>query len=385
MTARHLIATFSTLALTSLAVACAAPTTDGETTDSVEAELLAGRAGAVYTMSNESSHNEVLVYRRAADGSLQRAASYDTTGKGSGDGLGSQGAVTLSSDRRWLFAVNAGSNELSTFAVRGEQLYLVDVVATGGMRPVSVTEHAGLVYVLHGGEGASGIAGFRQRRDGSLVPLAGSTMPLSAATTAPAQIAFSPSGRAIVVTEKATNKISEFRVGAGGRTGPAAVHASNGMTPFGFAITGRGQVVVSEAFGGATDASAVSSYQLGYASGLVTVSASVPDTESAACWVVLAKNDRYAYVSNTASNTISAYTLDATGNVALVGTDGRALDTGPGTKPTDLAVSRNDRFLYVVDSGTGEIGAARIEGDGTLTPLPSVSGLPATVTGLAAL
>ncbi len=146
---KHLSKTLLTsLVLILLTVGCTggsggAPST--EATDSVEADLLAGRKGAVFTLSNDAQSNDVLAYRRAADGTLQRAASYSTTGKGSGDGLGSQGALTLSLDRRWLFAVSAGSNELAVFRVDAEQLTLVSTIATGGVRPISVTEHHGLV------------------------------------------------------------------------------------------------------------------------------------------------------------------------------------------------------------------------------------------------
>ena len=373
----------SVLALftSSLAVGCASAP---EELGSSEEALIGGRAGAVYTMSNAADANEVIVFRRAADGSLQRASSYSTAGKGSADGLGSQGALTLSADRRWLFAVNAGSNELSTFYVSGESLYLVDVVATGGIRPVSVTEHGGVVYVLHAGEAQNGIAGFRQLRDGSLTPIAGSARALSAATTGPAQVSFSPSGGALIVTEKATNKIDEFRVDGSGRPGMATVHASQGMTPFGFAITQRGQVVVSEAFGGAAGAGAASSYQLQRNAGLESVTAIAKSGEAAPCWVVLGRQDRFAFVSNTASNSISVYDVARDGSISVTTERARAGDTGAGSKPTDMALSKNERFLYVLDSGSASVSAFKVMQDGSLSTVATTAGLPATAVGLAA-
>ncbi len=358
---------------------------DDGTVGSDEEQLIGGRAGAVYTLSNDAAANEVIVFRRAADGSLQRAASHATGGKGSGDGLGSQGALVLTDDRHWLYAVNAGSNELSIFYVSGELLYLVDCVPTGGARPISVTVHGSVAYVLHAGDAATAgsIAGFRRDHDGRLAALSSSTRPLSGASVGPAQISFSPSGQALLVTEKGTNKIDEYRVDAGGRASAAVVHDSIGKTPFGFAITRRGQVIVSEAFGGAPDAGALSSYQLGGAAGLAPVSASVPDTQSAPCWVALAKHDRLAFVSNTASGSISSYRVANDGAVSLVAA-GRAGDTGEGSKPIDMALSRSDRFLYVLDSGTSQLSAFRVAPDGALTPSVGVSGLPATAVGLAA-
>jgi hypothetical protein len=183
-----------------------------------------------------------------------------------------------------------------------------------------------------------------------------------------------------VLHDQQRRRISDDLVGPGS----LVIHTSNGKTPFGFAITQRGQVIVSEAVGGAGDASTVSSYQLGQASGPATVSASIPDTEGAACWVTLAKNDRFAYVSNTKSGSISAYTVATDGRLALVGSDGRAADTGSGSKPIDMAVSRNDGFLYVLESGSASLGVLRVESNGSLTALAGVTGLPATSAGLAA-
>lgn len=362
--------------------ACGASSGDPETDSSSEADLLAERAGAVFVMGNEASGNLVHVFRRAADGTLQRAASHATTGLGSGDGLGSQGALSFSTDRRFLFAVNAGSNELSVFRVKGENLYLVDVVPTGGVRPVSVTEHAGVVYVVHGGEGRNGIAGFRQGADGTLAPLAGATHALSQPTAGPAQVSFSPSGRALIVTEKMTNKVDEFRVDTStGRLTSLDIHDSAGMTPFGFAIDDRGRVLVSEAQGGAAGASTLSSYQLAGTRGLATVSARIASGEGAACWVVLGGSR--AFVSNTLSGSISTYRIAYDGTVTLE--DARAAVTGEGSKPTDMALDRRARHLYAVESGTQTLGIARVRDDGSLEVLADVPGLPASAAGVAAL
>ena len=377
--------TLSLFALAAVSGCTAAAGEPTENAESSEQDLIGGRAGAVYTLSNEAAANQLIVFRRAANGTLEQASTHATGGKGSGDGLGSQGAVVLSEDKHWLFAVNAGSDELSVFYVAGELLYLVDCVPSRGARPISVTVHGDLAYVLNAGRDAApgSISGFRLTSSG-LQHISGSIRPLSGAAVGPAQVSFSPSGRALLVTEKGTNKIDEFRVDGTGRASLATVHASTGTTPFGFAITRRGQAIVSEAFGGAPDAGAVSSYQLGAAAGLAPVSASVADTESAPCWVVLAKNDRFAYVSNTASGSISTYRVALDGSVTLVSPDGRSADTGVGSKPIDMALTRNDGLLYVLDSGTAQISAFGVGSGGALLPAGTTSGLPATAVGLAA-
>jgi hypothetical protein len=144
--------------------------------------------------------------------------------------------------------------------VTAHGLTRTDVVDSGGTLPTSVTVHGGLLYVLNA-RGAGSIVGFTVD-DGDLEPLAGSSRPLSGSATAPAQVSFSPTGHQLVVTERATQRIDLYSVGADGyATGPAVV-ASAGATPFGFGFDNKAHLVVSEAFGGAADASAVSSYDL---------------------------------------------------------------------------------------------------------------------------
>lgn len=73
-------------------------------------------------------------------------------------------------------------------------------------------------------------------------------------------------------------------------------------TPFGLEFDARGDLLVSETFGGRANASALSSYEVDEESGALSiVSASVPTNQTAACWVVTARHGRFAYVTNTGS------------------------------------------------------------------------------------
>ena len=339
------------------------------------------RTGKVFTSSNATAANEVLVYAADASGKLTFETRVATHGQGTGGGLGNQGAVTLSGSGRHLFVVNALSNTVSTFAVRRSGLQLESSVDSGGLQPISVTEHDGIVYVLNAG-GAGNVAGFRNR-GGMLSPIAGSTRALSAAGgTGPAQVGFNPDGDVLLVTEKATNKLTSYRVRDDGAIGAPVVSASHGMTPFGFAFDPRGHALVSEAFGGAAGASAVSSYGFDNASGAqpALISASVADTQSAACWVVVTPNGRYAYVTNTGSNTISSYAVHSSGQIALQ----QASAAVSGGAPIDAAIAPGGRALYVLNAGSRTITSFAIGKDGTLSDPGSVAGLPAGANGLAA-
>jgi len=343
-----------------------------------------GRIGAVYTLTNEAGGNRVAAFKRDADGSLTPAGSYPTGGSGSGGGLGSQGAVVLSDSGRLLVAVNAGSNDISSFLVQNDgTLALADRIGSGGVRPISVTIHEDLVYTLNAGD-TGNISGFTVGADGSLALLPGSTRPLSSTAAGPAQVEFNPDGSVLVVTEKMTNLISTYTVGVDGiATGPNA-QASAGATPFGFAFDKRGRLFVSEAFGGAADASATSSYNLSPSGSLSVVSPSVGTTETAACWVVVTGNGRFAYVTNTGSGTVSGYSIDQDGGLTLLDTDGVTAVTGAGSSPIDADVSHNSRFLFVLNAGTHSIAGFRINGgDGSLTAVSEAFGLPASSVGLA--
>lgn len=339
------------------------------------------RAGHLFTSTNAAAGNELLVYAAAPGGAPALKARLATQGQGTGTGLGNQGAVTLSGSGRFLFVVNALSNSVSTFAVRRQSLALLSTVDSGGQRPVSVTEHDGIVYVLNA-EGAGNVTGFRNV-GGTLQPLSGSTQPLSAAGgTGPAQVGFSPDGDVLLVTEKATNKLTSYRVRRDGRIEAPVVTASAGATPFGFAFDRHGHALVSEAFGGAANASAVSSYGFDDQAPAVpmVISASVGTTQTAACWVVVTPNGRHAFVTNTSSGTISSYGIRRSGQLVLARAVAATSDAGP----IDAAISSDGRGLFVLNAGGSSITSYDVARNGSLTLRGSVPGLPAGANGLAA-
>lgn len=339
---------------------------------------MAASGGDLYTLTNNPDGNAVRVFDRAGDGALAEVGDFATGGDGTGGGLGNQGAVVL--DRTRLFAVNPGSDSISAFRVKRDALELIDTDPSGGDRPISLTVHRGLLYVLNAG-GAGNISGLTVSRSGHLSPLARSTRPLSGPATGPAQVSFDPRGELLVVTEKDTNLIDTYEVGRSGRPGVIEPQASAGATPFGFAFDGRGHLIVSEAFGGAADQSAVSSYDVD--DGLIDpITPSAATTETAACWIVVTDNGRFTYTSNTGSGSISGYRVGRDGGLSLLDADGRTGVTGPG--PIDMALTRGSRFLYSLNSGDGTISGFRVRSDGGLTPIGGAAGLPGGANGLAA-
>jgi 6-phosphogluconolactonase (cycloisomerase 2 family) len=327
---------------------------------------------AVYTQTNSAAGNAVQVLSRGDDGRLTPAGSYTTGGAGTSAGLGSQGAVALSDNGRVLLAVDAGSNDIASFRVSRGGLTLVGRVPSRGTFPVSVTVHGRDAYVLNAG-GVSNVAAFRLGGDGTLTPRFGGREPLSALNAGAAQVAVSPDGRALVVTEKATSQLETFPLHHG-LPGDPTITPSSGPTPFGFAFDRRGDAIVSEASN-----STVSSYRVNSDSSLRLVTASAQTLQGAACWVAVTPDSRFAYTGNAATGSISGFAIGRDGSLTRITEDGRTAST---PRPNDLAIAGG--YLYAINPIAGSVTAYRINSDGTLAALPAATGLPTGLAGLAA-
>jgi len=353
---------------------------------SAQTNSSSGLTGNVYVMTNQTSGNSIMAFNRASNGALHLVGTFATGGSGFGSGddpLGSQGSLVLSDDGHFVFAVDAGSDDIAVMQAGSMGLKSVGTFPSGGTEPVSLALYKDLLYVLNAG-GTPNITGFELNPDGTLTMLPGSSRPLAGGTSAgPAQVSFSPDGSFLVVTEKGTNLIDTYHVMASGLTNGPISNTSNGATPFGFAW-GRGSaLVVSEAGGGPNGTSAASSYRISTPSGdLVTVSASVGDTQMAACWAVATNDGRFVYLSNSADGTLSSYHVGTGGQIELL--DAASGTTGSGTVPIDMAITANSEFLYALDDGTGMISAFWIGPDGSLTALSGAGGLPSGSQGIAA-
>ena len=296
--------------------------------------------GAVYLMTNQSN-NAILAFERAPNGSLTRVGRFLTGGRGNpvaqgidppADPLAAQGSLVLSDDGRFLFAANAGSNEVSVLAVRPESLQLIETIGSGGVRPISVTARGGYLYVLNEGGTTPNLVGFRIANTGDLTRLANSLRPLPGGVMAdPAQVAFNPSGRTLVLTEKATDQIVTYRVRLDGRTEQPIVTPSNAATPFGIAFDGLGHMFIAEAAGEVSGEASVSSYSFLPGGVLETISESVPDLQSLASRVVVSNDKQYVFVSNRKSSQLSTYQLSEDGSIELL--HSATGDLGPNPPP----------------------------------------------------
>jgi 6-phosphogluconolactonase (cycloisomerase 2 family) len=364
-------------AVASTALAAAALATAGALAGPASAAttpnwLRAGAAGAVFVQTDNTAGNAVVAYHRAADGTLTLAGTYPTGGLGGQltgsvvDHLASQGSLSYDRADGSLYAVNAGSNTVSVFGVRGDRLRLRQVVGSGGTFPVSIAVHGDLVYVLNAENGGS-VSGF-WAWGGLLFPIPGSTRPLGLNPTAtpqftntPGQVAFSPDGSQLIVTTKANgDDIDVFGVRFGGTLSDQPVlNSEPGTVPFAITFDPAGHLVIADAGSNALSTFALSP------GGTVTLLDSAGTGQSATCWV--APDGGLLFASNAGSATVSRFASSAGGQLTLLGQTG----TDPGT--VDAAVTPGGQFLYVQTGGNGIVDEFAIGSAGSLTEVGQVS------------
>ena len=334
----------------------------------------------LYSESNAAEGNKILSYQILSNGMLKWNSASASGGKGTGSPLGSQGALTISSDHQWLFAVNAGDNSLSSFKIQKDgSLMLTSTVNSEGKVPVSLTAHDNMLYVLN--RGSDDIHGFWIMNDGMLHQIAGSTRPLSGMGVDAPQISFSPTGSLLLVTEKATNIIGSFKVMANGTAGWGVFNKSTGSTPFGFDFARQNFMIVSNAEMGSANGGTATSYFILPNQHIRDINGARKNFQSAPCWVATTKYGRFAYITNTASNSISSYYVAPWGGLYLVEAD--AGSTGAG--PLDVVVATNNFFVYSLNAGGHNITGFYRQFFGRLGSIGSAENLPTGATGLATL
>jgi len=374
----------------------------------------AAASGHVYTETNDATNNQVLIFSRGANGKLTKAGAVSTGGKGgiqlqpgcapTCPFLDTQGELALTPDGRLLFAVNAGSNTITSFRATANGLKRVSVVSSRGKFPESLTVQGHLLYVVNAN--SLNVAGFRVSDSGKLSSIAGSSKKLigSAIPGLARQIGFDNTGTVLVVSlfgnpTMGSNKdsIDTIAIKSNGKPGKETTHDSTQPYPFGFAFDPRNHLVMSQVTGlsGSPDGT-TATFKIGAGGSSLKPISTAATNGFAPCWVVVTGNGRHAFVVNTggpapSGATVTQFNLYPTGKLTRTGV------TTPQSSEfalTDEALSSSSRYLYVLspaESGgrapgpNGHIDEFRVGSDGSLTligatpstPGPGLSGLVA--------
>jgi 6-phosphogluconolactonase (cycloisomerase 2 family) len=333
--------------------------------------------GHVYVNDNTTGVNTVAGFDRHADGSLTPipGSPFSVGGTGAGHANASQGSLQLSADGRYLFAVDAGSNQISVLRIKpGGPLQIADVVSSNGGNPVSIAVDGGLVYVANADPENPNYTGFTLNQGGRLRPILGSTVPLPAGSQ-PADVLFNGDGTRLVGTRVGTSEIDSFTVGAGGlltaAPGSPFEHQTGVFCQFGsqFSTTKPGQLLFSKTHTAANGPApgSVSAYTDAADGTLTPIGASpFANDGTASCWVEISHDGQYLFTVDTASSTASSYSIAADGSLSAIAST--PIKDGKGAE--DARLTPDGSFLYVVNSGGNTINAFSVQG-GTLNELTS--------------
>ena len=345
--------------------------------------------GYTYVDGNTAGANTVDGFARHADGSLTPLAGspFSAGGAGLGTGLASQGAIQVTQDGQYLLAVDAGSNQISVLRLTagGVPVLAGAPASSGGIKPVSVAvSPSGLVYVANSGAGGSGYSGLRLGFDGSLTPIAGSTVtvPDSAGL---GDVFFNAFGTHLIGTRTGTSQIDSFVVLPNGHllAAKGSPHTGQGLGQLGaeFSPANPSELFVSNAHNGA-GLGTISAYRDGLFGQLSSIGSSpYPDGQTAPCWVEISRDGKYLFTVNTGSGNISSYAINPDGSLALIG----SFAIKGGGADIDARLSPDGRYLLVDGSGMHFVSVFAVNG-GTLTEVPtSPTPFPAGVTSSAGI
>jgi 6-phosphogluconolactonase len=336
--------------------------------------------GHAYVNDNTGGENTIAGFARHADGSLTRipGSPFPAGGVGEGAGLPSQGAIQLSSDGRYLLAVDAKSSQISVLRLgfNGTPQLVGSPVPSGGTEPLSIAISSDLVYVANSGAEPN-VTGFILSPNGTLSPLPNSTVALPAAS-GPDDVLFDPRGHKLVVTLDNTSSIASFHVGPDGLlvAAPGSPLAAQGAGPFGseFRPTNPSQLFVSNAHNG-PGLGTVSTFLVAWTGQLAPIGGSpFADLQTAPCWVEISHDGQYLFAVNTASGTISRYSINPDGSLVRLGS---TLFGPVGAGSVDARLSPDGSQLLVDASGAKVIASFAVSGGNLAEFASSPTSLPA--------
>ena len=309
--------------------------------------------------------------------------------------LSAPSAIAVSSNGFFAYAANRQANNVTAFRVgtngallRGESTAATPNPTSVGTAPraLAISQDSRFLYV--GNSGSDSVTVFSIGTAGVLTRVAqttGNSNPVGTGGSGPLALTISPTGRFLYVVNGTSNNVTAFQVEtsglltqvppAGPGTNPISV---SGTGPTALAMSPNGQFLYVT--NGASNT--VTAFQVA-TSGLLTLVTSTgsnPNPVSAGGatpnGIAVASNGAFLYIANGEGN-VSAFAMGGNGLLTLVPASGTALNPTPaGSSPAAVTISQDGQFLYVANRG-GSVSAYTIVSEsGTLVPLTPLLGNP---------
>jgi 6-phosphogluconolactonase (cycloisomerase 2 family) len=310
---------------------------------------------------NDSS---ISIYAVDSASGQMRASGYVLTG----GVIGGAQAFSVTVDPTGKFAyVTDGSLSVFGFTINASTGVLTAVPGSPfavGTAPVSVTVDPSGRFVYVASTNSNNVSAFIiNPSTGALTPVPGSPFP---AGLGPIAATVDPSGRFLYVSDSSSSDgVSAFTISQSSgflTTIPGSPFAT-GTGPGPVAVDPTGRFAYIPNFNSNTVAAFTIDASTGAltAVGLPVAAGTEPD------WIAIDPTGKFAYVTNNISNDVSAFTIDpSTGALAAVGPP-----VGAGTNPVWVTVDPSGQFAYVANFSSNNVSAFAINSStGALTALP---------------
>jgi 6-phosphogluconolactonase (cycloisomerase 2 family) len=244
--------------------------------------------------------------------------------------------------------VAGGVNDVSAYRIdnqSGNASLLIGSPYLAGNSPSSVVVHPSGQFLYVANEADNTISLFNiNSTTGALTEV----LPRMTSGLSPAFMTMDSGGTLLFVADQISNDVSSFQIGASGALTPVS-SVSVGASPAGLVLTTSGFLFVP-----------VPTFSriavLSENSGLLQTVGSFPVTDGVA-GIAVDSAAKFLYATNPVSNTVSAYKIQSGGSLTAV----PGLTFGTGTAPVAAVVDPRGSFLYVADSGSGNIFQFKID------------------------
>jgi 6-phosphogluconolactonase (cycloisomerase 2 family) len=277
--------------------------------------------------------------------------------------------VAVDPSGRFVYVPNLGGG-ISAYTIDSGTGVLSPVPGSpfhAGPEPFSITVDPTGRFAYATLSGAGVLAFSINGTTGALTLVPGSPF---AAGTDPWTVTVAPSGHFAYVANFTSNTVTAFGIDAGTGALTAIGTVASRAGPYSFTLAPGTPVTFSPQFAFVTNSGSnnVSAYTIVPGTGaLAPVTGSPFTTGGSPQFVAVDPSGRYAYIANTTSNNVSAYTITP-GTGVLVPVDGSPFAAG--VFPSSIAIDPSGQFAYVVNSALGNVSAYTITaGTGALVPV----------------